>query len=234
MLFFPPHQCLLLRGSFTQSVEVANDGLKCLLIFSQHYGSVFLNKELIIFHHPLNSRTVWTFFGWISTGWCSTPTLLLICSSFSRENGYPMLICSSLSAAQSRIQNCFKHFFHAKKISVVRPHCDKILCPSGQFWQHRWSDAWDNMISNIIYHVKYFHSVDACRAISVTSQTMKGSGLSQNIPWSENHHVEGEDSMKWQNRWLLLDSNKLKTKNSTHFLPNQFLSNYNPLNIPQL
>ena len=34
------------------------------------------------------------------SGWCSTPTLLLICSSFSRENGHPLLICSSLSTAQ--------------------------------------------------------------------------------------------------------------------------------------
>ncbi len=31
------------------------------------------------------------------TGWCSTPTQLLICSSFNRENGHPLLICSSLS-----------------------------------------------------------------------------------------------------------------------------------------
>ncbi len=36
-------------------------------------------------------------------GWCSTPTLLLICSSFSRENGHPLLICSSLSTVQNRI-----------------------------------------------------------------------------------------------------------------------------------
>ena len=101
--------------------------------------------------------------------------------------------------------------------------------------QVKWRMGQHDIDSNIIYRVKYFHSVDACRAISVTSQTMKGSGLSQNVPWSENHHVEGEDSMKWQNRWLLLDSNKLKTKNSTHFLPNQScLSNDNPLNIPQL
>ena len=41
-----------------------------------------------------------------STGWCSTPTLLLICSSFSRENGHPLLIYSSLSTAQSRVY-CF-------------------------------------------------------------------------------------------------------------------------------
>ena len=36
----------------------------------------------------------------ILSGWCSTPTLLLICSSLSRENGYPLLIFSSLSTAQ--------------------------------------------------------------------------------------------------------------------------------------
>ena len=32
---------------------------------------------------------------WLSIeipGWCSTPTYLLICSSFNRENGYPLLI----------------------------------------------------------------------------------------------------------------------------------------------
>ncbi len=39
----------------------------------------------------------------ILTGWCLTPTLLLICSSFSRENGYPLLICSSLSTAQLNV-----------------------------------------------------------------------------------------------------------------------------------
>ena len=34
------------------------------------------------------------------TGWCLTPTLLLICSSCSRENDHPLLICSSLSTSQ--------------------------------------------------------------------------------------------------------------------------------------
>ncbi len=33
-------------------------------------------------------------------GWCSTLTLLLICSSSSRENCHPLLICSSISTAQ--------------------------------------------------------------------------------------------------------------------------------------
>ena len=34
------------------------------------------------------------------TGKCLTPTQLLICSSFSRENGHLLLICSSLSTSQ--------------------------------------------------------------------------------------------------------------------------------------
>ena len=36
------------------------------------------------------------------TGKCLTPSQLLICSSFSRENGYLLLICSSLSTSQKR------------------------------------------------------------------------------------------------------------------------------------
>ena len=36
----------------------------------------------------------------IFSGWCSTLTLLLICSSFSRENVHLLLICSSLSTTQ--------------------------------------------------------------------------------------------------------------------------------------
>ena len=32
-------------------------------------------------------------------GWCSTQYQLLVCSSFSRENGHPLLICSSLSTS---------------------------------------------------------------------------------------------------------------------------------------
>ncbi len=40
------------------------------------------------------------------TGWCLTPTLLLICSSFSRENCHLLLICSSLSTAQIKMFHC--------------------------------------------------------------------------------------------------------------------------------
>ena len=46
-------------------------------------------------------------------GWCSTLTVLLICSSFSREYGHPLLICSSLSTAQQGISAI--EFLHALK-----------------------------------------------------------------------------------------------------------------------
>ncbi len=37
-------------------------------------------------------------------GWCSTPNQLLVCSSFSRKNGHPLLICSSLSTNQIQLK----------------------------------------------------------------------------------------------------------------------------------
>ncbi len=39
------------------------------------------------------------------TGQCSTPAILLICSSFSREDGHLLLICSSLSTSQCNMIN---------------------------------------------------------------------------------------------------------------------------------
>ena len=42
------------------------------------------------------------FFSPRETGKCLTPTQLLICSSFSRENGHLLLICSSLSTSQRK------------------------------------------------------------------------------------------------------------------------------------
>ena len=57
--------------------------------------------------------------------WCSTPTLLLICWSFSAENGYPYLFCSSLSRAQigyslgrSRMHTCQTHQHHWHSIAM--------------------------------------------------------------------------------------------------------------------
>ena len=46
-----------------------------------------------------------------TSGWCLTPTLLLICSSFSRENGHIFLICSSLSTAQTSNRITSGHTF---------------------------------------------------------------------------------------------------------------------------
>ena len=55
----------------------------------------------------IGSTTIWANYELIpkpelwSSGWCSTPNQLLICSSFSREDCHPWLICSSLSTSQS-------------------------------------------------------------------------------------------------------------------------------------
>ena len=57
------------------------------------------------------------------TGWCSTPTLLLICSSFSRENCHQFLICSSLSTAQ------IIYFFLANFARSARS-ISKFKCPT--------------------------------------------------------------------------------------------------------
>ncbi len=72
------------------------------------------------------------------TGWCLTPTLLLICSSFSRENGHIFLICSSLSTAQ------FKNSF--PKNPALQVTTDQLIKASPQTtWRIRWdprTDTW--------------------------------------------------------------------------------------------
>ena len=55
------------------------------------------------------------------SGWCSTPTQLFICSSFSRENGHPLLICSSLSTAQLCF-NLRQSFAGEKPKEVLKCH----------------------------------------------------------------------------------------------------------------
>ena len=57
-----------------------------------------------------------------SSGWCSTLTLLLICSSFSRENCHPLLICSSLSTAQSFFCQAAIHLANKLHFSPLRSH----------------------------------------------------------------------------------------------------------------
>ena len=60
-------------------------------------------QKIVAPNNVIQYYTVYT------TGWCSTPTLLLICSSFSRENGQPLLVCSSLITAQTIIQHSTKY-----------------------------------------------------------------------------------------------------------------------------
>ena len=59
----------------------------------------------------------------IPSGKCLTPTQLLICSSFSRENGHLFLICSSLSTSQPHISvaNCQMEYFTNHTISLKFP-----------------------------------------------------------------------------------------------------------------
>ena len=55
----------------------------------------FVGQTSAIWCHMMPYHHMWSL-----SGWCLTPTLLLICSSFSKENGHIFLICSSLSTAQ--------------------------------------------------------------------------------------------------------------------------------------
>ena len=56
--------------------------------------------------HATETKIIAPFFRFFSgkirrlSGKCLTPTQLLICSSFSRENGHVLLVCSSLSTSQ--------------------------------------------------------------------------------------------------------------------------------------
>ena len=87
-----------------------------------------------------------------STGWCSTPTQLLICSSFNRENGHPLLICSSLSTAQILFTYMWLQFMVSISIGKYSIHAaygkrrieiedtstkkNNLLCGIGSFLEH--------------------------------------------------------------------------------------------------
>ena len=82
------------------------------LLLSERQRQNALPQEINTYHIQIRQISVnkkhfsyaWGVYPYSSdTGWCSTPTLFLICSSFSRENGHPLLICSSLSTAQDMI-----------------------------------------------------------------------------------------------------------------------------------
>ncbi len=80
-------------------------------------------------HHSIISSKM-TFW---NSGKCLTPTQLLICSSFSRENGHLLLICSSLSTSQNFPECVSQNLGHSKisRISfklIISPM--KFLCHS--------------------------------------------------------------------------------------------------------
>ncbi len=84
-------------------------------------------------------------------GWCSTPTLLLICSSFSRENGHSLLICSSLSTAQ----------YHIFGVSFYSFHKNFNISPAGMFESMIFfcvpsRGRWDRFFSLIVF---FFHPI---------------------------------------------------------------------------
>ena len=71
-----------------------------LVILSISYSKSIKNCTLVACQRLKKKTTHNTKLPKKKSGWCSTPTYLLICSSFSRENGHPLLICSSLSTNQ--------------------------------------------------------------------------------------------------------------------------------------
>ena len=67
-------------------------------VFTVHAASTYISCVPARGHQKLKLQLDrWL----VSSGWCSTLTLLLICSSFSRECDHPLLICSSRSAQPS-------------------------------------------------------------------------------------------------------------------------------------
>ena len=69
----------------------------------------------------------------ILAGWCSTPTLLLICSSIRWENGHPVLICSSLSTAQLVTLVVSTQLKHMSQLGYKS---NWIICPGGNLPQN--------------------------------------------------------------------------------------------------
>ena len=123
----------------------------CFVIF-QKCASTKKNKSSLTnklfnfcscgFYLKRNKKS-WNKISWI-TGWCSTPNQLLICSSFSREDCHPWLICSSLSTSQWKKKqmkaknNNFK--FYSRKLHEELPELT-----IGHGWNKK-SSTWLNYI----------------------------------------------------------------------------------------
>ncbi len=88
------------------------DAWKMIPFLLGQIGLIFRDKLAVSFREGI--------FQVCLPGWCSTPTLLLICSSFSRENGHPLLICSSLSTGQLRLPSSLRPWYW-QFILIVNP-----------------------------------------------------------------------------------------------------------------
>ena len=90
-----PH--LVLIKNLEQKIENCESCVDCYLKIRLY---LFVSRNFSPLWQPLDFQIglqrKCEFFFWL----VFNPTLLLICSSFSRENGHPLLICSSLSTAQ--------------------------------------------------------------------------------------------------------------------------------------
>ena len=70
------------------------------------------------------------------SGWCLTPTLLLICSSFSRGYYHPLLICSSLSTCQ--ISN-LKAYYNFHSWFFFNHSCEMRTWNHPTYWYMPWA-----------------------------------------------------------------------------------------------
>ena len=87
-----------------------------------------------------------------STGWCSTPTWLLIRSSFSGENDHLFLICSSLSTAQL-LKRIFNKPFTQRTLNWIcqpqKKNPSKLMV-----WSPNLCWVWEDQVysENVVYH----------------------------------------------------------------------------------
>ena len=132
------------------------------------FGELFhkpWNKDPVFINHCNFGHAFLAVFCFFSlpqklTGLCSTPNQLLICSSFSRENSHPLLICSSSSTSQLRVNRIFLRItnspafdgwffpspFGSGRVSLTARRtlksADSISPQHGDVPGRRWTDQW--------------------------------------------------------------------------------------------
>ena len=121
-----------------------------------HWGPLF---SIMFCRKGTINRKVST--GKPSTGKCSTPSPLLICSSFSKENCNLLLICSSLSTSQSNIsvEARLLPLRRSREGSCQRweidPPEDSKDLGSGDNWQKEKGSWWKKQIYISDFATKY-------------------------------------------------------------------------------